>query len=266
MSDRRRGIYLLPNLFTTGALFAGFYSMTAAIGGHYQVAAIAVFVALALDVLDGRVARLTNTQSAFGSQYDSCSDMVSFGVAPAILLYQWSLSGVGKLGWAVSFVYAAAAALRLARYNTQATGHDKRFFQGLPSPAAAVLVAGHVWLCESGAGGAGGAALTGAANVAFSMAVAVAAALLMVSNIRYHSFKNIDFLGRVRFLVVLAIVAVFVLVSIRPPLVLALFAFGYAVSGPLNNLLHLYRRHRGGLLPGLKKRLTRLYRRLRKRE
>ena len=208
MSDRRRGIYLLPNLFTTGALFAGFYSMTAAVGGHYQVAAIAVFVALALDVLDGRVARLTNTQSAFGSQYDSCSDMVSFGVAPAILLYQWSLSGVGKLGWAVSFVYAAAAALRLARYNTQAAGHDKRFFQGLPSPAAAVLVAGHVWLCESGA------ALTGAANVAVSMAVAVAAALLMVSNIRYHSFKNIDFLGRVRFLVVLAIVAVFVLVSI----------------------------------------------------
>ncbi|MDD9818523.1 MAG: CDP-diacylglycerol--serine O-phosphatidyltransferase [Gammaproteobacteria bacterium] len=260
MSDRRRGIYLLPNLFTTGALFAGFYSMTAAVGGHYQVAAIAVFVALALDVLDGRVARLTNTQSAFGSQYDSCSDMVSFGVAPAILLYQWSLSGVGKLGWAVSFVYAAAAALRLARYNTQAAGHDKRFFQGLPSPAAAVLVAGHVWLCESGA------ALTGAANVAVSMAVAVAAALLMVSNIRYHSFKNIDFLGRVRFLVVLAIVAVFVLVSIRPPLVLALFAFGYAVSGPANNLLHLYRRHRGGLLPGLKKRLTRLYRRLRKRE
>ncbi len=145
MTKHRRGIYLLPNLFTTGALFAGFYSIVAAINAQFESAAIAIFVAMVLDGMDGRIARLTNTASEFGMEYDSLSDMVSFGLAPALIMYQWALSDIGKLGWLASFVYTASAALRLARFNTQADSIDKRFFQGLPSPAAAAVLAGMIW-------------------------------------------------------------------------------------------------------------------------
>ena len=140
---RRTGIYLLPNLFTTGSLFAGFYGIVAAINSHFELAAIAVLVAMLLDGLDGRVARLTNTQSDFGAEYDSLADMASFGLAPALIVYYWSLSGLGKIGWLAAFLYSASAALRLARFNTQAGSSDKRFFQGLPIPAAAEFPAPH---------------------------------------------------------------------------------------------------------------------------
>ncbi len=146
---RRRGIYLLPNLFTTAALFAGFYSIVMAMGGRYEHAAVAIFVAMVMDGLDGRVARLTHTQSAFGAEYDSLSDMVSFGVAPALVAYVWALKGMGKLGWIAAFIYCVGAALRLARFNTQLDVMDKRWFQGLPSPAAAALIAGMVWVADS---------------------------------------------------------------------------------------------------------------------
>ena len=148
---RRRGIYLLPNLFTTAALFAGFYAIVQAMNGRFDQAAIAIFVAMVLDSLDGRVARLTKTQSAFGAEYDSLSDMVSFGAAPALIVYEWSLRGMGKLGWIAAFVYVAGAALRLARFNTMLEVADKRYFQGLPSPAAAALVAGFVWIVDDNA-------------------------------------------------------------------------------------------------------------------
>src|SRR5664279_5900336 len=146
---RRRGIYLLPNLFTTGALFAGFYVMTSAMGGRFETAAISIFVAMILDGLDGRVARLTNTQSEFGAEYDSLSDMVSFGAAPALVMYEWALKSMGRIGWIAAFVYCAGTALRLARFNTNLAVVDKRFFQGLPSPAAAALVAGFVWVSQA---------------------------------------------------------------------------------------------------------------------
>ncbi|MCK5497771.1 MAG: CDP-diacylglycerol--serine O-phosphatidyltransferase, partial [Gammaproteobacteria bacterium] len=139
---RRRGIYLLPNLFTTAGLFAGFYGIVSGMNSQFEAAAIAIFIAMVMDGLDGRIARLTNTQSDFGVEYDSLSDMISFGLAPSLIMYQWALSGMGKLGWLAAFVYTASTALRLARFNTQAGSVDKKFFQGLPSPAAAALLAG----------------------------------------------------------------------------------------------------------------------------
>src|ERR1700681_3788491 len=145
---RRRGIYLLPNLLTTAALFAGFYAIVQAMNGRFDQSAVAIFVAMVLDGLDGRVARLTKTQSAFGAEYDSLSDMVSFGAAPALVIYEWSLKGMGKLGWFAAFVYCACAALRLARFNTNIDVVDKRYFQGMPSPAAAVLCAGVIWVID----------------------------------------------------------------------------------------------------------------------
>src|ERR1017187_1433171 len=145
---RRRGIYILPNLFTTGALFAGFYAIVQAMNGQFAEAGVAIFVAMVLDGLDGRVARLTRTQSAFGAEYDSLSDMVSFGAAPALVVYEWALRGMGKLGWIAAFIYVAAAALRLARFNTMLEVADQRYFQGLPSPSAAALVAGFVWIID----------------------------------------------------------------------------------------------------------------------
>ena len=224
---RRAGIYLLPNLFTTGALFAGFYGIVAAINARFEAAAVAVLVAMVLDGMDGRIARMTNTQSDFGAQYDSLSDMVSFGLAPALVIYEWSLYTAGKLGWLAAFVYAAACALRLARFNTQVGNADKRFFQGLPSPAAAALLAALVWVGHSY-----GVRETLALH-AISMFATVAAALLMVSNVRYRSFKDFDLRGRVPFVAVLAVVMVFVLISIEPASVLlTLFAI-YTVSGPV---------------------------------
>lgn len=237
MTNRRRGIYLLPNLFTTSALFCGFYAIVAAINARYEPAAIAMFVAMVLDGMDGRIARMTNTQSDFGVQYDSLSDLISFGLAPALVMYQWSLYGMGKLGWLAAFIYTAATALRLARFNTQAENEDKQFFQGLPSPAAAALIAGFIWL-----GDANGL-YDGTNLVWLSFPLTIAAGILMVSNIRYHSFKQFDLKGRVPFIQVTILVLILVFIAIRPSIVLFLLAFTYALSGPLMTLM-LIRRHR----------------------
>jgi len=234
---RRKGIYLLPNLFTTAALFAGFYAIVAAMNGRFEAAAIGVFVALIMDGLDGRIARLTNTQSDFGAEYDSLSDMVAFGLTPALVVYQWALLNFGKLGWLIAFVYAAATALRLARFNTQVATVDRRYFQGLPCPAAAAVVAGLVWLGHD-------YELRGAMVMpTLALLVTLAVAMLMVSKIRYHSFKDIDFKGRVRFVTMLAIVLVFVFVSLDPSLVLFTLFAGYALYGPALTAIQL-QRHR----------------------
>lgn len=236
MNKRRRGIYLLPNLFTTGTLFAGFYAIVAAIDSRYEAAAMAIFVAMILDGLDGRIARLTNTQSDFGVQYDSLSDLASFGLAPALVIYHWSLSSMGKLGWLAAFLYAATTALRLARFNTQAGSADKRFFQGLPCPAAAALIAGLVWL-----GDAQGLA-DGTSIVVFAFPATVLTGVLMVSNIRYHSFKQFDFRNRVPFVTILIVVLIFVFIASEPSLVLFLMALCYTLSGPILTLILIRRR------------------------
>jgi CDP-diacylglycerol---serine O-phosphatidyltransferase len=237
VANRRRGIYLLPNLFTTGALFAGFYSIIASINQQFEAAAIAIFVAMVLDGMDGRIARMTNTQSDFGMQYDSLSDMVSFGLAPALVMYQWALFGMGKLGWLAAFVYTASAALRLSRFNTQAASLDKRFFQGLPSPAAAAVLAGMIWC------GSVYDLIDDTTSLVFCLPVTVIVGILMVSNIRYHSFKQFDLKGRVPFMAVLIIVPIFVLIAMEPPLVLFSLAACYVISGPILTLFIL-RKHR----------------------
>lgn len=223
---RNRGIYLLPNLFTTGALFFGFYAVVASMNGLFANACIAIFVAMILDGLDGRVARLTNTQSDFGAEYDSLADMVSFGVAPALIAFSWALQDLGKLGWVAAFIYVAGAALRLARFNTQIDTADKNYFTGLASPAAAAIVAGTVWaFSEMGAAGA---------DVVWIIALLVPlAGLLMVSNFQYHSFKGLDLKGKVPFVAMLAVVMVFVVVSIDPAKVLLGVFMVYALSGPV---------------------------------
>lgn len=233
---RDRGIYLLPNLFTTGALFAGFYAVVQAMNGRFEHAAVAIFIAMVLDGLDGRVARMTHTQSAFGAEYDSLSDMVSFGVAPALVIYEFALQGMGKLGWIAAFVYCAGAALRLARFNTQLdTVTDKRFFQGLPSPSAAALIAGFVWvMVEYGVAGQ---------DVRWLAAVvALFGGLTMVSNFRFYSGKEINLRKSVPFFVILLVVLAFILVSTSPPEVLfGVFAL-YGLSGYLDALLQRLRR------------------------
>ncbi len=236
-TKRGRGVYLLPNLFTTAALFAGFYAIVAAINDRFDAAAVAVFIAMVLDGLDGRVARLTNTQSEFGAQYDSLSDMVSFGLAPALVVYEWALSGMGKLGWLGAFIYTAGAALRLARFNTQLAIADKRYFVGLASPSAAAVVAGLVWVGYD-------AGIPGDSLEYVAFGVTVAAGLLMVSNVRYYSFKDLDFKGRVPFIAMLIMVLVFVLVSTDPPRVLFGAFMLYALSGPVTTLWLLNRRRR----------------------
>lgn len=233
---RRRGIYLLPNLFTTAALFGGFYAIVAAMNGRFEAASVAIFVAMILDGADGRIARMTNTQSAFGAEYDSLSDVISFGLAPALVAYQWSLQDLGKLGWLVAFFYAAATALRLARFNTQLGIADKRYFQGLPCPSAAAVVAGLVWFATDNG-------ISGAAMMPVTIAVTVLTGILMVSNVRFYSFKELDLRGRVPFVKILVVLLVFLLVSSDPPLVLFLGFVAYAASGPLLTLVHL-RRHR----------------------
>jgi CDP-diacylglycerol--serine O-phosphatidyltransferase len=229
---RPRGIYLLPNLLTTAALFAGFYAIVAAMKGLFDIAAIAVFIAMVADTLDGRVARMTNTQTAFGAEYDSLSDMVAFAVAPALIVYSWSLSSLGKVGWLVAFVYTAATALRLARFNTQAHDADKSYFQGLPCPSAAAVVVGMVWCCSY-------YEITG-------MLIALPAAIvtfcmggLMVSRIRYYSFKEIDFKGRVPFIVVVVLVLIIAAVAISPAEMLFGTFLAYACSGPVMTLWQL---------------------------
>lgn len=219
-----KGVYLLPNLLTIASLFAGFYAIVAAMKGLFDTSAIAIFIGMVFDALDGRVARLTNTQTAFGAQFDSLSDMVCCGVAPALLLYQWALHALGKPGWLAAFVYCVCTALRLARFNIQAP--DKRYFFGLPTPAAAGAVASYVWVCvQQGLSGV---------HQAFGVAMlAIVLALLKVSQVRYRSFKDIDLKGKVPFIAVLVAMLVIVLISIDPPHLLFLFFIGYALSGPL---------------------------------
>jgi CDP-diacylglycerol--serine O-phosphatidyltransferase len=248
-----RGIYLLPNLFTTGAMFAGYYAIVAGIGGRYTEAAIAVFVAAILDGLDGRVARLTGTQSEFGVQYDSLSDLVSFGLAPSLVLYTWSLSalkaygsGWGKFGWAAAFIYAACAALRLARFNTQVGVADKRYFQGLASPAAAGLCMSFVWAIEDK-----GLFGFNASDVDFvTPIVAIVAGLLMVSRFRYFSFKAWPKSDRVPFIWIPAAMLILVALAVDPPRVLFAIAVLYVLSGPAMTLWGLRQKRSARALRG----------------
>ncbi|MFC3908757.1 CDP-diacylglycerol--serine O-phosphatidyltransferase [Legionella dresdenensis] len=232
--ENHSGIYLLPNLFTTASLFAAFYSIVASFKGQYDVAVTAIFIGMIADGLDGRIARITNTQSEFGAQYDSLSDMVTFGVAPSLLLYSWSLQQLGKFGWLVAFVYTAAVALRLARFNIQ---HDTRYFQGLACPASAALVSSFAWLCHQHE-------IEHLPISVLTAIVAVLAAMLMVSSVRYYSFKEVDFKGKVPFLYLLLMVILFVAIAANPSLVLFLGFTAYALSGPLYMLYIMYRRKR----------------------
>lgn len=233
VSRRARGIYLLPNLFTSAALFSGFYAIVSAMSLKYELAAIAIFIAMVLDGLDGRVARMTNTQSAFGAEYDSLSDMVSFGVAPALIIYLWALKPLGKLGWIAAFIYCACAALRLARFNTKLEDpfQDKRFFQGLPSPAAAALIAGFVWVSYE-YGISGREIFFGAIKMQWlAWGLTIFAAGSMVSDLSFYSAKDINLKKSVPFVAVLAIMLGFVLVSYSPPEVLFSVVLVYALSG-----------------------------------
>lgn len=217
---------MLPNLFTTGAMFYGFYAITSAINGQFEAAVIAVFVAMILDGLDGRVARLTHTESEFGVEYDSLSDMVSFAVAPALVMYLWVLADLGKMGLFAAFVHMAGGALRLARFNTQVATADKHFFQGLPSPAAAAILAGFVWISIEHE-----YAVDSMAYLALILTIATG--LLMVSNFPYYSFKKIDFKGRVPFAVAIAVMLGIAFIMAQPQNMLFILAIAYMVSGPL---------------------------------
>jgi CDP-diacylglycerol---serine O-phosphatidyltransferase len=237
----RRGIYILPNLFTTAGLFAGFFAIVQATKGQFESAAVAIFVAMIMDTLDGRVARMTNTASDFGKEYDSLVDVIAFGLSPALVMYAWALSSVGRIGWLVAFIYVAATALRLARFNTVTTA-DKRYFQGLPCPAAAAVIAATVWLVH----------VLGIDVDWFrfvALALTVALSLAMVSNVKYRSFKDLDLRGRVPFVALVAVVLVFVLISFDPPLVLFAFFFGYFLSGPATWLIRWRRRAHGSPTP-----------------
>lgn len=225
-SKRPRGVYLLPNLFTTGALFSGFYAVVAGMNGRFEAAAIAIFIAMVFDGLDGRVARMTNTQSKFGAEYDSLSDMVSFGVAPALVSFTWILNSAGKFGWLAAFIYCACAALRLARFNTQIGSMDKRYFMGLPSPAAAATVAGLIWYCTEAEISVEGYQTLVALYVAII-------GLLMVSNVLFYSFKDVNLKGKIPFVKMIMIVLVAGFVSTNPELYLWLFFLGYSFSGPV---------------------------------
>jgi CDP-diacylglycerol--serine O-phosphatidyltransferase len=227
---RHRGIYLLPNLFTTGAMFSGFYAITSAINHHFEAAAVAIFIAMILDGLDGRVARLTNTQSEFGVQYDSLSDMVSFGIAPGLVMYLWAFSSLGKLGLFAAFVHTAGGALRLARFNTQVETADKRYFQGLPSPAAAAILAGFLWMSLEY-----GYQIESIKYLALLLTVCTG--LLMVSNFRYSSFKEIDLKGKVPFVASIALMLGIAFIFAQPQTTLFLLFMGYAISGPVVTLV-----------------------------
>ncbi|MBP9734455.1 MAG: CDP-diacylglycerol--serine O-phosphatidyltransferase [Rhodoferax sp.] len=232
---RRKGIYILPNLFTLAALFGGFYAVVMAINGRFDLAAIGVFCAMVLDSLDGRVARMTNTQSAFGEQMDSLSDMVSFGAAPALIAYVWALKGLGRWGWIAAFVYCACAALRLARFNVNTAVVDKRYFQGLPSPAAAALVAGFIWVAtDLGIGGK---------DLAWPMfAVALYAGLTMVTNVPFYSFKDVHVKRSVPFVFIVLIVLLIAVINIDPPIVMFSIFVMYGLSG---YLVYFWRKAKG---------------------
>lgn len=220
----RKGIYVLPNLFTLAALFGGFYAIVMAINGRFDLAAVGVFCAMVLDSLDGRVARMTNTQSAFGEQMDSLSDMVSFGAAPALVAYVWALKGLGRWGWIAAFVYCACAALRLARFNVNTAVVDKRYFQGLPSPAAAALVSGFIWVAtDMGINGA---------SMAWPMfVVCLYAGLTMVTNVPFYSFKDVHMKRSVPFAVIVAIAIGIAVINIDPPIVMFGIFVVYGLSG-----------------------------------
>ncbi|MDY6840880.1 MAG: CDP-diacylglycerol--serine O-phosphatidyltransferase [Pseudomonadota bacterium] len=225
---RRKGIYLLPNALTTASLFSGFYAIVSAANGVFDNAAIAIFVSMILDGLDGRVARMTSTQSKFGEEYDSLADMVAFGVAPGLVAFFWSLNAFDKVGWAITFIYVAGAALRLARFNTQIGSVDKKFFVGLPSPAAAACVAGMVWCFHRFEPATWLTLLT--------MVVVGGTGVLMVSSILYRSFKDLDLRGRVPFAAILLVVLVFVVIALDPATVLFTGFLIYALSGPVRAL------------------------------
>ena len=232
---RHKGIYLLPNLFTTGALFAGFYAVIAAMRGDFENAAVAIFFAMVLDGLDGRIARLTNTSSKFGAEYDSLADMVSFGVAPALVIFSWGLEGLGKFGWSAAFIYVACAALRLARFNTQIETADKNYFTGLASPAAAGIIASTVWVCNDF--GWVGSELPQELAILMG-ALTATVGFFMIANFPYYSFKAVDFRGRVPFVVMIAVVLIFGLITLDPPSVLLAGFVVYALSGPLIQLIN----------------------------
>jgi CDP-diacylglycerol--serine O-phosphatidyltransferase len=234
---RGRGIYLLPNLFTTAALFAGFYAVLASMNDQFEKAAIAIFVAMILDGLDGRVARMTNTQTAFGAEYDSLSDMVAFGLAPSLVIYEWSLLNLGKLGWLAAFIYTAGAALRLARFNSQIATADKRFFTGLPSPSAAAVVAGIVWVGFDNE-------LAGEMMAWPALLLTAGAGLLMVSNIRFHSFKQIDMRGKVPFIAIVGVMLAFAIILSEPPIALFTVFLVYVLSGLVLAAVRQFRRYR----------------------
>ncbi|MGO2233250.1 MAG: CDP-diacylglycerol--serine O-phosphatidyltransferase [Marinomonas sp.] len=221
-----KGVYLLPNLFTTAALFSGFYSIIAAMNENFTHAAVAIFISMIFDGLDGRVARLTHTQSAFGAEYDSLADMVSFGIAPALVVFTWSLAPLGKIGWIAAFIYAVGAALRLARFNTMLAVEEKRYFTGLPSPAAAALVAGVIWAAND-------KGVTGESMATIMALLVPITGLLMVSNVKYRSFKDLNLKGRVPFVVLLIAVLVLVLVALEPALVLMSVFCLYGLWGVL---------------------------------
>jgi CDP-diacylglycerol---serine O-phosphatidyltransferase len=232
---RRKGIYILPNLFTLAALFGGFYAVVMAMNGRFDLAAAGVFCAMVLDSLDGRVARMTNTQSAFGEQMDSLSDMVSFGAAPALIAYEWALKGLGRWGWIAAFVYCACAALRLARFNVNTGVVDKRYFQGLPSPAAAALVTGFIWLMTE-------YEVKGFQVAWVMFGVALYAGLTMVTNVPFYSFKDVSFRRTVPFIVIVAIALGIAVITIHPPVVLFALFVVYGFSG---YAVYVYRKSKG---------------------
>lgn len=235
---RRRGIYLLPNLFTTASLFSGFYAIVAATNADFAYSAVAIFVSMILDGLDGRVARMTNTQSRFGEEYDSLADMVAFGVAPGLVAFFWALNDMGTFGWAVTFIYVAGAALRLARFNAQIGSTDKKYFVGFPSPSAAAVVAGLVWCFD-------GFEVSGWLQ-SLTVLIVGGVGLLMVSNVLYYSFKDFDLKGRVPFVAILAVVLGFVVIAQDPGTVLFVVFLIYMLSGLVFAVLRRMRRATGG--------------------
>lgn len=226
---RLRGIYLIPNLFTLGGMFAGFYAIIAAMKGRYEGAAIAIFAAIIMDGLDGRIARMLNASSEFGMQLDSLSDMLCFGVAPALVMYTWSLAVMGKPGWLAAFIYAVCTALRLARFNVQVKKIDKRYFQGLATPAAAGLVASIIWACSANG-------VTGESVAVPMIVIAVLLGLLKVSTIRYRSFKDFDMGGTVPFVAIFVAALIIVGIAFDPPDILLILTFLYVISGPIGTL------------------------------
>jgi CDP-diacylglycerol--serine O-phosphatidyltransferase len=236
LSDAKTGFYFLPNIITTAALFAGFYAVVAALKGSFETAAIWIFIAMILDGADGRIARLTNTTSAFGAQYDSIADMVSFGIAPALVVYSWSLTHLGKPGWIAAFIFTAAVALRLARFNTQLEVADKRFFTGLPSPAGAGVLASLVWFSYHIE-----VQLTPAFNIVVAL-ITVLVGILMVSELRYFSFKQFNFEGKVPFVFLVAVLLVIVAIALNPPTTLFIAFSVFAISGIVMSIFYWFKK------------------------